>query len=59
MNAHVKVGSPRTTTEVSQDPKQFLAQHGVEIDDALNDTLRSRLSAKREGTEQAMIVHAD
>jgi hypothetical protein len=59
MNAHAKVGSPRTTLEVSQDPKQFLAQHGVEIDDALNDTIRSRLSAKREGAEQALIIHLD
>jgi hypothetical protein len=59
MNAHTKVGSPRTTSEVSQDPKQFLAQHGVEIDDVLNDTIRSRLSAKREGAEQALIIHLD
>jgi hypothetical protein len=59
MNAHAKVGSLQSTSEVSQDPKQFLAQHGVKIDDALNDTLRTRLSAKREGTEQALIIHAD
>ena len=59
MSAHAKIGSPRTTLEVSQDPKQFLAQHGVEIDDALNDTIRSRLSAKHEGVEQALICHID
>ena len=58
MNAHVKISPPRTS-EVSQDPKQFLAQHGIEIDDALNSTIRSRLSAKREGAEQALIVHID
>jgi hypothetical protein len=59
MNTHAKVGSPHSTSEVSQDPKQFLAQHGVKIDDTLNNTLRTRLSAKREGAEQALIIHAD
>jgi hypothetical protein len=59
MNAHVKVGSPHPASDVSQDPKQFLAQHGVKIDDALNEAIQSRLNAKREGTEQAIIVHID
>jgi hypothetical protein len=59
MNAHVKAGSLRTASEISQDPKRFLAQHGIEIDDALNDAIRSRLAAKREGAEQALIIHFD
>jgi hypothetical protein len=59
MNAHVKVGSPRSASDATQDPKQFLAQHGVKIDDALNETIQLRLNAKREGTEQAIIVHID
>jgi hypothetical protein len=59
MTAHVKAGSLRTASEISQDPKQFLAQHGVEIDDALNDAIQLRLAAKRESVEQALIVHID
>jgi hypothetical protein len=62
MNAHVNIATPTPASTPSQDfsdPKQFLAQHGVEIDDAVNDAIKSRLNAKREGTEQAIIVHID
>jgi hypothetical protein len=59
MNAHVKISSPQSGSAISHDPREFLAQHGVQIDDALNDTIRSRLAAKREGAEQALIIHLD
>lgn len=59
MNAHVKVGAPLPTSNLAQDPKQFLAQHGVNIDETLNQAIQSRLAAKREGAEQALIIHLD
>jgi hypothetical protein len=49
--------NPPTKEEVMRDPKAFLAKHGVEIDDAMQTMIKSRLTGA--AGAQAAIVHID
>ncbi len=49
--------SPPSKDDVMKDPKGFLARYGVEIDDGMQDLIKSHL--KGLGGTQAAIIHVD
>jgi hypothetical protein len=51
--------NPPGKDEIMKDPKGFLAKHGVTIDDAMQNLIKSRLSSAAAQAAQASIVHID
>jgi hypothetical protein len=55
---HLKSNLP-TRAEITQDPKAFLAQHGVNIDDSLNAAIKSKIAKGPAAKAQASAIHID
>jgi hypothetical protein len=52
--------NPPGKDEIMKDPKAFLAKHGVTIDDAMHNMIKTRLGgAQNTASMQAGIVHID
>jgi len=51
--------APPAHGEIVGDPKGFLAKHGVEIDEALNTLLKSKLAGAPVSAAQASAIHID
>jgi hypothetical protein len=50
---------PPTHAEIAQDPKAFLAQHGVSIDDSLSAAIKSKIAKAPAAKVQAATIHID
>jgi hypothetical protein len=52
--------NPPSKEEVTKDLKGFLAKHGITIDDAMQNMIKSHLSgAQNTASMQAAVIHID